>query len=62
VRQHCPDFTKKKGTIKEIPWNFSKFLLNSKGEVVMYLDPKRSIKEAYPMIEELCGIGGSHKV
>ena len=48
--------------MKEVPWNFSKFIVNSKGEVVMHIEPKKSIIEAKPLIEELCGIGGTNKV
>ena len=33
-------FDAKKKTAKEIPWNFSKFLLNSSGQVVQYYEPK----------------------
>jgi len=34
----------------EIPWNFAKFLLNSKGEIVSYYDPEISPDEILPEI------------
>ena len=30
--------------IMRVPWNFSKWIVNEKGEVVVYLDPSKSIK------------------
>ena len=62
VRSKCSKFNKTKGKLTYIPYNFSKFLLNSNGEVVVYQDPTKPVKDIYPLIEELCGIGGTHKV
>ena len=31
LRQHSPLYDEKKKEIKEIPWNFAKFLVNEKG-------------------------------
>ena len=53
LRSECPDFNYKSGKVKEIPWNFCKFILNKEGKFVRYLNPKESIFEARTLIEEL---------
>ena len=34
----------------EIPWNFAKFLVNDKGEVVKYWGPRTSPNELMPEV------------
>ena len=36
LRLNSSLYDPKKGEAKEIPWNFAKFLVNSRGEVVSY--------------------------
>lgn len=36
-----------------IPWNFSKFLLNSQGEVVRFFDPYDDLEEIQVEVEAL---------
>ena len=31
------------GKIRNIPWNFSKFIVNEEGKVIAYLNPRKSI-------------------
>ena len=40
LRRNSELFDAKKGEAKEIPWNFSKFLIDSEGKVVSYHDPR----------------------
>ena len=40
LRRNSELFDAKKGEAKEIPWNFSKFLVDSEGKVVSYHDPR----------------------
>lgn len=47
---NSPLYDKKTGQAKEIPWNFAKFLLNSKGQVVGYFDP---VTEPNQMLEDI---------
>lgn len=43
----------KKKEVKEIPWNFAKFLVNSKGEVVSYHNPRAEVLGMVKEIEEM---------
>jgi glutathione peroxidase len=36
-----------------VPWNFSKFLLNSQGEVVRFFDPYDDLEEIQVEVEAL---------
>lgn len=40
LRIHSELHDKTKKEVKEIPWNFAKFLVNSKGQVVSYHNPR----------------------
>ena len=42
-----------KQEVKEIPWNFAKFLVNSKGQVVSFHGPLDKVKDLVPNIEAL---------
>ena len=41
------------GTARAIPWNFAKFLLNKKGQVLSYLDPRMELDTMRPVIDQL---------
>mmetsp|Transcript_7449 Transcript_7449/g.6598 ORF Transcript_7449/g.6598 Transcript_7449/m.6598 type:complete len:131 (-) Transcript_7449:21-413(-) len=43
----------KTGKLKSIPWNFSKFIINKKGEVKGFYSPKEDPKDMIKMIQEL---------
>ena len=43
LRLRSPLFNKAQNQAKVIPWNFAKFLLNSKGEVVNFFEPGDSL-------------------
>lgn len=34
---------KKTGKVRNIPWNFAKFIINKKGEVLRYMKPRESL-------------------
>ena len=53
LRSKSELFNKKTSRSKVIPWNFSKFLLNSKGEVVNFFDPGRKLDEVRKKVEDL---------
>ena len=55
LRQHSPLFNAEQNTIKEIPWNFTKFLVNNEGHVVGYYPPEQKPSEISPDIEKLVG-------
>ncbi len=40
-------------SLVNIPWNFSKFLVDSKGNVIAYYSPKEEPKTIIPAIEKL---------
>jgi glutathione peroxidase len=40
LRSHSELFDKKSKEVKEIPWNFAKFLIDSNGHVVSYNNPR----------------------
>ena len=42
-----------KKEVKEIPWNFAKFLINSKGQVVSYHNPRAEVQAMTKEIEEI---------
>ena len=39
LRYQSELMNQKKKTMKQIPWNFAKFLINDKGEIVKYFSP-----------------------
>ena len=39
-----------KGKVKEVPWSFTKFLVNREGQVEYYFDPRYSL---YKMTDEI---------
>ena len=41
LRSKSELWSEKKKAAKEIPWNFSKFLVNADGKIVLYLDPRK---------------------
>ena len=53
LRSECPELKSKSGKVKEIPWNFCKFILNKDGKFIKYLNPRESVFEAKDLIEEL---------
>ena len=53
LRLNSPLYDQTKGTVNEIPWNFTKFLVNCKGEVVSYHNPYADTQELEPEIEKI---------
>ena len=53
LRRNSPLYDEKSDTVKNIPWNFSKFLVDSKGQVVEYYTPKQNPEVCIPKIEEM---------
>ena len=56
LRMNSELFDAEKGTAKEIPWNFAKFLVDSEGHVKSYYGPKTSPEEIRPDINNLLGL------
>jgi len=44
------------GKIKNIPWNFSKFIIDSTGNVVIYSNPRQSLYLSIDEIEVILGL------
>ena len=45
IRQNSELYNKKKKQTKEIPWDFTKFLVNSEGQIVSYHNPRIEVKD-----------------
>jgi glutathione peroxidase len=43
----------KNGEAKVIPWNFAKFLINEKGQVVQFFPPADKISDVRTAVEQL---------
>jgi len=46
-------YNPKKKKAKDIPWNFTKFVVDQRGQVRGYFDPRQLSMKALPLIEEL---------
>ena len=55
LRYNSELFDPKKKEVREIPWNFAKFLVNEKGQVVSYHNPKVEPKSMVEEIEKMLG-------
>ena len=44
------------GKIKNIPWNFAKFIIDSSGNVVIYSNPRQSLYLSIDEIEVILGL------
>ena len=53
LRYNSELFDAKKKEVKEIPWNFAKFLLDSEGNVKSYYNPRVEPLTIVPDIEKL---------
>ena len=53
LRYNSDLYDKKKDMIKEIPWNFTKFLVDRKGKVQGYFGPNESGEVVAKKIKEL---------
>ena len=53
LRRNSELWDEKKGTAKEIQWNFAKFVLDAEGKVVAFKEPTTKPNEFKPLIEEL---------
>uniref|UniRef100_A0A7S3KDL8 Glutathione peroxidase n=1 Tax=Euplotes crassus TaxID=5936 RepID=A0A7S3KDL8_EUPCR len=55
-RRHSPLYDAEKDVVQNIPWNFAKFLIDNKGQVVEYYTPKQNPDLCVPKIEEMLGL------
>ena len=54
LRKNTPAFKNNvSGKIKNLPWNFCKFLIDSEGKVLIYLNPRKSLYSQLDEIESL---------
>jgi glutathione peroxidase-family protein len=51
LRTHSELYDAKTKTAKVIPWNFAKFIMNGKGEVIRFASPNVKPEELRPIIE-----------
>lgn len=54
-------YNKETGKIKNIPWNFAKFVVDESGSVVMYQNPRESLYRTIDEIEAVLGLRGGEK-
>ena len=52
-RRHSPLYDPETETMKRIPWNFTKFLIDEHGQVVEFYNPKQNPNTCIPKIEEM---------
>ena len=53
LRRYSNLYDEKTGKAKQVPWNFSKFLVNQKGEVVKYDDASSKVESFRDDIKKL---------
>lgn len=53
LRNHSELYNSKTGQADVIPWNFAKFILNSKGEVTHFFKPSKDISDVRKAVMEL---------
>ena len=53
LRRNSPLYDKKKDEVQNIPWNFTKFLVDGEGQVKYYYRPNIDPTESIPHIEEM---------
>lgn len=57
LRRNSPEFyNEKTGKIKNIPWNWAKFILDDQGNIIAYQHPRESLYHKIDLIEEKCGV------
>ena len=62
LRKKTPCFhNPQTGKIKNIPWNFTKFIIDSDGKPVMYQNPRESLYKKIDEIEVILGLRGSEE-
>lgn len=44
------------GKIKNIPWNYSKFIIDLDGEIVLYANPRKSLYTMIDLVEMELGL------
>ena len=49
---------KENGKIKNIPWNFTKFIIDAQGTLIMYQNPRESLYNKIDEIECVLGLRG----
>ena len=51
LRKNTPEFQNSStGKVRNIPWNFAKFIINGNGEILHYVHPRKSL---YKMIDHI---------
>lgn len=48
LKRNSPLFNPKDNSVKDISWNFGKFLVDGNGNVVDYFPPNKSAKDLLP--------------
>ena len=56
LRRNSPLYDPDTATMKSIPWNFAKFLVDPDGQVVEYFTPKQNPELCVPKIEEMLAL------
>lgn len=53
LKTNTKEFNKEDKELKNIPWNFAKFLVNKEGKVIQYYSPNENPKEMISQIENM---------
>ncbi len=53
LRHNSPLLDEKADAVKNVPWNFAKFLVDAEGKVVKYEEPQVDPDKLIPEIEKL---------
>ena len=56
LRSNSELYDKKKKEVKEVPWNFAKFIVDEHGHVVSYHNPKVEVITMIDEIERMLGM------
>lgn len=56
LRYNSELYDPKKKEVKEIPWNFAKFLVNENGQVVSFAVPRKEPEAMIDEIEKMLGL------
>ena len=56
LRRNSELWNEDKQTMQQIPWNFSKFLVDSDGKVQGYFDTHVTMEETEPHVRKLLGV------
>jgi glutathione peroxidase len=61
LKSHTPELYDPKKGLKNLPWNFAKFLVDNQGNVIRFYNPWENPSEMIPQIESMLNISTRDK-